>query len=169
MSYHAGAIAEIRLSSKWALESGLMFSSKGFSTPETQGGGVTIASSRIAYNYLAMPTVIKFHPVSKLSVSTGLEWSYLLSARNVTSDANLFDFWDDIGVDVNKLDIGLVIGSSLAITNKISIDARYIYGLSSVQDLSNLRLDKFEDNFMPQSSRFLNRTFQLSVSYFLKR
>ncbi len=108
-SVHAGAIAEIGLSGKFAVQPELLYSSQG---ADVDGLG------DFNLDYVSVPVLAKIYVLSdKLSVDVGPQFSFLIDEA-------------DEAIENEKFDFGVAGGMSLHITKSIFVQARYVAGLT---------------------------------------
>jgi hypothetical protein len=114
-SYHAGLVAEIKLSEVFSVQPEMLYS--------TQGATYKYAATEFTneLGYLSIPVLAKFHLNKVISLDLGPQASFLLSERKQLNvkDANTFDF-------------GLAGGLGLNITKSFFIQGRYVLGLTDV-------------------------------------
>lgn len=113
-NYHAGLVVELNVFQNFALQSELLYSTKG---AELKGLGEQFKNE---LGYISIPVLAKFYLSSnKLSLELGPQASVLVSERNKvdTGDTNTFDF-------------GVAGGLSYKITNGIFVSGRYVAGLT---------------------------------------
>lgn len=108
-----------------------------------------------------MPVLLRYQLFNKVSFNFGPEFGYLISAfgRNGDVKQSQNEFWD------SKLDLGAIVGFSINVLPKLTLDFRYIHGFRSVAK-----------NFVPPLGFgtegrliYLNRTLQLSILFSLKK
>ncbi len=108
-SLHAGAIAEIGLTSKFALQPELLYSSQG---ADVDGLG------DFNLDYVSVPVLAKIYIMSdKLSLDVGPQFSFLVEEAREAYENESFDF-------------AVAGGLSLHLTKSIFVQARYTAGLT---------------------------------------
>ena len=160
-SFHAGSFVSLDLPSKLFVQGEILYSRKGYSFP---GDPNAIPSDNgvINLNYLNVPLVIGYNIVDKLNIILGPEFGYLVSAQSVF-DTESFD----IQGAFENFDFGVAGGLQYLVFKKFIIEARYIYGISSI--FGDLQIT--DTNGTPLnalSTNVQNRTFQLSIGYRIK-
>lgn len=112
-SYHAGLIAEIKLTDGFSVQPELLYS--------TQGASYKNATTEFKneLGYLSIPVLAKFHFNKTVSLDLGPQASFLLSERKIfdVSNAETFEF-------------GLAGGLGINITKNLFIQGRYVVGLT---------------------------------------
>nr|WP_315176206.1 porin family protein [uncultured Flavobacterium sp.] len=112
-SYHAGLIAEIKLTDGFSVQPELLYS--------TQGASYKNATTEFKneLGYLSIPVLAKFHFNKTVSLDLGPQASFLLSERKAfnVSDSETFEF-------------GLAGGLGINITKNLFIQGRYVVGLT---------------------------------------
>jgi hypothetical protein len=112
-SYHAGLVAEIKVTEGFSVQPELLYS--------TQGATYKYAATEFKneLGYLSIPVLAKFHLNKVISLDLGPQASFLLSERKQfdVKEANTFDF-------------GIAGGLGLNITKSLFIQGRYVLGLT---------------------------------------
>jgi len=128
--FHFGGTAEFPASEAVSVQTGLLFSTKGYKISE--GGSSTTTS----VNYLEIPinTIYKIEIGSaKLCLSAG---PYLAYAASGTKKGEGYNDKLDIGSDdddtYKALDYGLNIGAGVELNDKITIGLQYGLGLANI-------------------------------------
>ncbi|WP_165784706.1 porin family protein [Solitalea longa] len=138
--YHLGVWAELG-SSSISFQPELLYSNKGFKTTNEMG-----EEAEVKLNYLDIPLLVKFKPISPLHLVAGPQVSLQL-ADKISGPS---DFTSVLTADNFKNgDWGAIVGAGITLSN-IQIDARYVWGLSKVTS----------DNL-----EFKNKMFQISLAY----
>jgi hypothetical protein len=100
--------------------------------------------------YLDVPVLLKFQPIDLINIHAGPQFGYLLMANqkdNETGDViKIKDYY-------KKSDLGLVVGVEANLPMKISVNARYVFGLATASS-DVMYIDPWKNNF-----------FQISVGY----
>jgi len=123
-SYHVGALAEIKLLEKFAIQPELLYS--------TQGATYKFADAQEDFKnklaYLSVPVMAKIYMTKSLSLEVGPQASFLLSQKNDVrfDDANTFDF-------------ALNAGLGLKITESIFVQGRYSLGLTDASSNADIK------------------------------
>ena len=114
-SYHAGLVAELKLTDGFSVQPELLYS--------TQGATYKDAGTEFKneLGYLSIPVLAKIHLNKSFSLDLGPQASFLLSERNDfdVKNAETFDF-------------AAVGGLGLNLTENIFLQARYVLGLTEV-------------------------------------
>ena len=112
-SYHAGLVAEIKLTDGFSVQPELLYS--------TQGATYKYAATEFKneLGYLSIPVLAKFHLNKTVSLDLGPQASFLLSERNDfdVENAETFEF-------------GVAGGLTLNVTKSIFLQGRYVLGLT---------------------------------------
>ncbi len=112
-SYHAGLLAEIKLTEGFSVQPELLYS--------TQGATYKYAATEFTneLGYLSIPVLAKFHLNKVISLDLGPQASFLLSEKKQfdVKEANTFDF-------------GIAGGLGFNITKSLFIQGRYVLGLT---------------------------------------
>ena len=112
-SYHAGLVAEIKLTDGFSVQPELLYS--------TQGATYKYAATEFKneLGYLSIPVLAKFNLNKTVSLDLGPQASFLLSERNDfdVENAETFEF-------------GVAGGLTLNVTKSIFLQGRYVLGLT---------------------------------------
>ena len=184
IGFNIGGFAEYEINDKFTLQPELLFSTQGntYGFKTYYGGGTYYdgAEFNLKLNYLNLPIILKYKIIEKLSIDFGPQIGYLMSAKtkiDVTEDSRdpsqnysveidiLNDGKYNVGgttiqskASANRLDFSLNLGTSYDITEKIFLQGRYNFGLSTV--------DKNSTNGASTNSwNMKNSVFQLSAGY----
>ncbi|PAM94075.1 hypothetical protein B4N84_13410 [Flavobacterium sp. IR1] len=126
-SYHVGAVAEIKLLEKFAIQPELLYS--------TQGASYKSAGQEFKneLGYLSIPVMAKIYLTKSFSVEAGPQASFLLSEKNDfdVKNAETFDF-------------GLNFGLGLKITESIFVQGRYGIGLTEASKNADVKNSVFQ-------------------------
>jgi hypothetical protein len=119
-SIHLGLISEIIISDKVSLQPEILYSGQGYS------GKITPGFSRSKYDYLNLPILAKIYLSEKISIETGPQIGFLISAKEKTET-------DKITIEnQNNIDFGLNIGLAYELNSGVFFQTRYNLGLSNV-------------------------------------
>lgn len=136
LNYHAGAFAQIQLLEGFGIQPELVFSqstsktASNFSAIYTNAPGVTASSNNqeVKLNYLSIPILANFGK-SFIKLQVGPQFSILMNqSKNLRQN----------GADAFKNgDFAMVGGLWLQLPLGLNASARYIVGLSNLNDLDN--------------------------------
>ena len=156
IGFNMGVTAEYSISEKFAIEPGLLFSTKG--TKDKSTGTKT----SLNLNYLEIPInaiyKIELSSSSKILINAGPYFGYAISGKMKASEPVLGVNEDSkeqkvvIGTDIKPLDFGLNIGAGVEIKD-ITVSLQYGYGLA------NLTLHSEND------AKLKNRVLGISIGY----
>ena len=112
-SYHAGLVAEIKVTDGFSVQPELLYSTKGATYKNA------LEEFKNELGYLSIPVLAKFHLNNTVSLDLGPQASFLLSERkNVNfKEAETFEF-------------GAAGGLGLNITKNFFLQGRYVLGLT---------------------------------------
>jgi hypothetical protein len=116
--FAGGAYLVLAFSEKWAIQPEVLFSAQGADLP----------SGTNEFNYMSIPVLLRWKPVSVLSFEAGPQFSSLLSA---VSDGT------DVKDDFKNSDFGLAVGATVHLPLGLNAGARYIWGFTNVSDLQD--------------------------------
>ncbi|MFV8361634.1 porin family protein [Flavobacterium sp. LS1P3] len=112
-SYHAGLVAEIKLTDGFSIQPELLYSTQGASY---ENAGEEFKNE---LGYLSIPVLAKFNFNKTVSLDLGPQASFLLSERNNVDfkESETFEF-------------GVAGGLTLNVTKSIFLQGRYVLGLT---------------------------------------
>lgn len=121
-SYHAGLVAEIKVTDGFSVQPELLYS--------TQGATYKNAAEEFKneLGYLSIPVLAKFHLNKTVSLDLGPQASFLLSERNNVNfkDAETFEF-------------GVAGGLGFNITKNFFLQGRYVLGLTEASQEAEVK------------------------------
>ena len=154
IGFNLGVTAEYSISEKFAIEPGVLFSTKGFKMENSVPASINL-------NYLEVPinAIFKIELSSaKILFIAGPYLGYALSGKIKASEPILGDNEDSkeqkvvIGTDIKALDFGLNVGTGVEIKD-ITASLQYGYGLANL-------------SFQSENERKLkNRVLGISLGY----
>ena len=119
--FHAGAYVILAFSEKWGIQPELLYSSQGSELPDLD--------ELNKFNYLSIPVLLRWKPVSLLSIEAGPQFSSLLKAED--------DSGQSIKEQFKSSDFGLVVGATLHLPLGLNAGLRYVWGFTNVADLQD--------------------------------
>lgn len=131
LGFNAGLFAKCPITKFISIMPELYYTTKG--SEVTYNNTVVNGSARFRLSYLEAPILLALNINENFNVHAGPYVSYLLTG-DVTNQSNVsvFDFEKNIDVDdYNRMEAGVAVGAALDI-RKISIGARYNYGMSTI-------------------------------------
>ena len=122
---------------------------------EVVGSRTTLTSFQS--NYIGVP-IYYFFKQNKLKINTGIQPMFLLNTKsrfknNIIFEGEASESEGENSVQFNKLDLGITLGLSYDLTDKLSIASSFYYGL--------LNVDKQSSN-----SERKNRQITLGLNYY---
>lgn len=162
-AFHVGAVAELGLSEKFAIQPELVYSLQGGQRDgEVEALGVVGKSNaKFKYSYLNIPVMAKYFVTEGLSLEFGPQIGFLMSAKldtELTFAGETQSNDQSIKDDTKSIDFGLGLGAGYRLENGLSFGARYNLGLSNMADTDNNEVDN--------NTEYKNGVFQFSVGYF---
>jgi Outer membrane protein beta-barrel domain len=128
--YNVGAFAELNWSSKWGIQPEVMFNQTNYHTGNSFNSiypdGINDVKGKL--NYLSIPVLLSFKPIPLLSFQAGPQFGILMS-----QDENLVKNGESA---FKKGDLSILAGAQLNLL-KFIVGARYVIGLTNVNDLSD--------------------------------
>ncbi len=160
-SYLAGAVLAVPLSDRFSAQAELLYSNKGMRSGWVDARGQT---SRAFDNlhYLSVPLLLRYYPITPLSIGLGPEVGYLLGAYQKSHVGSRPDrmFYEPLDVAVN-LDV------QYTVLDKVSLALRYNVGVYDVAKRVEFRSFGGNEPVIIDNT-FYNRSLQLSLTYWLK-
>jgi len=116
--FHGGVYAVIAFSEKWAIQPELLYSAQGSELPDETS----------EFNYMSIPILLRYKPLSLLSFHAGPQFSKLLDA---TVDG------DDIKEEIKNSDFGLAVGATVHLPLGFNGGVRYVWGFTNVSEFQD--------------------------------
>ncbi|GAA4417933.1 hypothetical protein GCM10023187_50820 [Nibrella viscosa] len=119
--FHAGGLAHIHLSRRWAVQPEVVFSG--------QGGRQTVSGveSRWNLNYLTVPLLAQYMFGDGFRIQGGPQVGFLTSAK-----LNREGVITNVTPNYNPVDAGLTAGVSYVGATGFGVDARWVFGLTNI-------------------------------------
>jgi len=128
--YNVGAFAEINFSPKVGIQPEVMWNQTNFRTADQFNDlypeGTNDVKGKL--NYLSIPLILNYRPVKFLSLQAGPQFGILLN-----SDQSLFEN----GVQAFKSGDFSMLGGAQLNLGPIKVGARYVVGLTNINDIDN--------------------------------
>lgn len=121
-SYHAGLVAEIKLFQGFAIQSELLYSTKGATYKNA------IDEFKNELGYISIPLLMKINLSKSISLELGSQASFLLSERNK------FDYKNS-----ETFEFSAIGGLGLKLTNNLFLQARYGLGITEASKNSDIK------------------------------
>jgi hypothetical protein len=143
--YNIGAFAELNFTDKFGIQPELLWSQTNFRTgndfDNVYPGGIGDVKGKL--NYLAIPVLLSYRPISLLAFQLGPQFGTLLN-----QDKNLLNNGEEA---FKKGDLSLLAGVQLNLL-KFKAGARYVIGLNDINDVGT-------------SNKWKNQGFQVYVGF----
>ncbi|RLD29144.1 MAG: PorT family protein [Bacteroidetes bacterium] len=147
--FHIGAVAEMEVSEKFAVQPEVSFSSQGADYSESMYTG------SYNLNYVNVPVMAKFKVAEGFSLEAGPQVGFLLSAKDKFDGEG--GSGDEDVKDVTKgIDFGVNLGVGYELESGLNFGIRYNLGLSELNDFGDLS----------GNESWKNGVIQLSVGFF---
>jgi hypothetical protein len=130
--YLAGAYVNINFSDKWGITPEVLYTAY----------GSEVDNLKLDLDYVAIPVMLRFKPISLISLEAGPQFSFLTKANY-----NGSDFMDQL----KNNDFGLAFGAGLHLPLGLNAGVRYVLGFTDINDVS--------------SESIKNRTFQVYAGW----
>ena len=133
---YVGGFARLDLSQRFFLQPELLYNVKGTKygyvvpNPSNPSGLSFMEEGTLGFQYVSLPLMAGYRPTTGLSVVLGPEIGYMASMKSSEETAGYYR----VLKDSKKLDVGLNLGLSYAITTSIGIEARYNYGFNTLNE-----------------------------------
>lgn len=112
--FAGGGYLVINFGEKWGLQPEILFSSQGAELP----------TSTNELNYITLPILLRYKPISFLSLEAGPQFSRLLDSND---GGGAFDF--------KNSDFGLAVGATAHLPLGFNAGARYVWGFTNVSNV----------------------------------
>ena len=157
-----GVEAEYMLTEKLGLTAELNYSEQGMRWDDADDGRNYIRNVETRLNYINMPFTAKYYVWKGLALKAGLQFGYLVYAKNKMDNYEEYmtehgvkvrrskDVDEDIWNDCKKFDVAIPVGVSYEFCKHWVVDARYNIGLTKVNK---------------QGDSMKNGVFTLAVGY----
>ena len=161
--FHAGVVAEFKLSENFSVQPELLYSQMGAKTEDSQTIlGVNYRSEATSkFDYISLPILAKYYVIEGLSIEAGPQVGFLVSAKNESIDTvggTSTTTSGDVKDSTKSIDFGVAGGLAYDLPIGVFFQARYYVGLSNIaDDESN---DESDSDFSVK-----NMAVQLSVGY----
>ncbi|WNW01172.1 porin family protein [Tenacibaculum sp. HL-MS23] len=138
-SFHIGIYNEIKVTDRFSIQPEVVYSSQGVNN---EANGI---DGKVQLDYINIPVMLKFYLADSFYLEAGPQIGFLV---NDEIEVGAINFSDNEDV-FNKVDYSLDLGLGFKISENVSLNARYGFGLNGVFDSS----DNYEDN-NPKNSVF---------------
>ena len=122
-TFHAGLLLEVELNNKFSIQPELLYSAQGAKYNSGRKSNI---------DYINVPILAKYYIIDRFSVEAGPQIGFLTKSE---------DKWNDVTVnykdETRSIDLSLPVGLSYRFPIDVFISARYIFGLSNFNDLSD--------------------------------
>ncbi|GJM32202.1 MAG: hypothetical protein DHS20C18_12030 [Saprospiraceae bacterium] len=161
VGYKVGLLAAYHAGEKLEIQSGLLYSLKGYLDDQTDG--VDRLETNNNLHYLVVPVTLQRQIIRPLWLQGGIEAGYLVASNSKSKfndikveDPNDKDLW-------KKLDLALKAGLTWKVSDKIQLNADYQWGILNINQVvfTDINGDPIEGD----NPRSTNRVFSASLSY----
>ena len=123
LGVHAGGLAHIHVTRKFAIQPELLYSG--------MGGEQKGSDTKYNFNYLAIPVLGQYMFGDGFRVQAGPQVSFLLSAKREVdnNEVNIID-------NYRTIDLSLPVGFSYVLPSGFGVDARWVFGLNNIVEAS---------------------------------
>jgi opacity protein-like surface antigen len=161
--FHAGAVAEFKLSENFSIQPELLYSQMGSKTNESVNEfGVNFREEvSNKYDYISLPILAKYYIIKGLSIEAGPQIGFLVSAKGEldrTVNGESISTSADVKDSTKSIDFGLAGGLAYDLPVGLFFQARYYAGISNIADEEGS--DNGDSDFEVK-----NMAIQLSIGY----
>ena len=135
--FHVGGLAHIHITTNFALQPEVMYSTQ----------GAEWATTRFKNDYINIPVLIQYMTNNGFRIQTGPQVGFLISAKNKIANVEI-----DVKDQMNTVDFAWTFGTSYLSKTGLGLDARYNLGISN----------RTENESFPKSR---NRVWQIGAFY----
>lgn len=114
-----GVYLTIEFSDKWGIQPEVFYSMQGSEIPDFDDVN--------KFDYLSVPILLRYKPISFLSIEAGPQFSSLLSVKDINGDSYKDEF--------KKSDFGLALGATVHLPLGLNAGMRYVWGFTNVSDV----------------------------------
>ena len=135
LSGHGGIFLNHAINKNWNIQPELLFSGEGqryFADGFNRQGERTLA-----LNYIQLPLMIQYYPISQLYLEAGPQVGLLISARDKPKGANAVNVKDQY----STAQIAIAAGIGVKATDEVILYGRYNFGLTDITK-SNSTIDR---------------------------
>jgi len=160
LSYLAGAVLAYPVYDKGFLQAELLYSNEGY---RAEGIGSEVIRDHL--HYLSLPILLQYEITNQLSVGAGPEISYLLAARQHSTNNSGFptgplDWY-------RPFELGINLNVQYRLLEQLSVGLRYNIGLTDITE--NIEFSNFgRGTTVIDTGELYNRSLQLSLLYWLR-
>lgn len=155
--FHIGAIVEIPITEKFSVQPEVMYSQQGLQSEDNEDGIESEATVKL--DYINVPIMGKYYVAEGFSLEAGPQFGFRAKAEQefeVSGSVGGVDFSDegteDISDSIAGFDLGAAVGAGYELNSGLFFQARYIIGLSNVDDSDEGGL--FEDDLTNSNLQF---------------
>ncbi|TVZ51852.1 porin family protein [Dokdonia sp. Hel_I_53] len=155
--FHLGAIVEIPVTEKFSVQPEVMYSQQGLQSEFEDGN--TTSESKLKLDYINVPILGKYYVAEGLSLEAGPQFGFRAKAEqefesSTTSGGVTVESegTENIEDSIAGFDMGAAIGAGYELNTGLFFQARYVIGLSNVDDSDEGGL--FEDDLTNSNLQF---------------
>lgn len=140
LGYTLGGFAEYKFAEKFSLQPEVLYSKLGAKSDDVININRKdyVIKGDLDLFYINIPIMIKYYIIDKISLEFGPQIGFL---SDVNSDGTINGTAYEVGKEnFEKVDVGIDIGAGYCFTKHVSAGARYNYGVTNIQKLSNSKL-----------------------------
>ena len=152
-----GAELEYQLTDMVGLVAGLNYTLQGGKWKDYVTGNFSIKDTKIELGYVNIPLLANVYLYKGLAVKAGAQVGFLTKAKQkflLEQKEGILSMSNNLYDECYKIDFSIPVGLSYEFDNHVVIDARYVWGLTTV--------NKEEDSNEPKMK---NSVFMLTVGY----
>lgn len=139
-NYHLGAYLNLMFTDKFGITPEILYTAQ----------GSEISNAKLKTDYVAIPIMFRWKPISLISLQAGPQFSFLTKGE--------YD-GESVKDQLKNNDFGLAIGAGVHLPLGLNGGIRYVWGFSDISD--------FESTAPGEYSEIKNRTFQVYVGWTL--
>lgn len=166
VSFYIGGFTEFSFTKKsqFTLQLELIYAQNGTSINakkrnENDYISYTTEGGKIKVSQLTIPVLVKFYPKNNFSIDGGIYTGYVFGIKTINASGLTVDYQNEL---INKIDFGLILGTTYNLKNNMFFELRYNFGL--------IDLDRSFESFYGDTFEtfYKNRTFHLGIGYKFK-
>ncbi len=125
IGFHAGVLAHIHAATHWAIQPELIYSLEG--AKKTIGG----TDVKYDFNYVNVPVLLQYMVNDGLRLEAGPQLGFLVKAKTKTGNVSVTN------KNYQSVAVSIPVGAGYLTSSGLGFDARYVFGLASINKKNN--------------------------------
>jgi len=134
--FHAGVVAEFKLSENFSIQPELMYSQMGAKLDYVDSDGIIQynVESTSKFDYISLPILAKYYIIEGLSIEAGPQIGFLVSAKQEDKISGIGEQSSDVKEGSKSIDFGLAGGLAYDLPIGVFFQARYYAGIANIAE-----------------------------------